>query len=271
MSEAIKAMCPACGHPAEGNFCAHCGATLGTARCAACGGELSPGANFCHRCGASRSSATPAVPARAASHPSDRTAWVVAAILCVVTIAAVVYAASRRGAAPAPQMANAGNAVTGVADDPTAPAAAGMRAPDISNLTPREQFTRLDTRISSMLQSGDTTNVAFFMQMALQAYANLPDTARDVDIRYHAGMRQAQLGALDTARAQADTILRMAPNNLLAYVLRAAVANFSGDSAGERQARSDFKAHYAAEIAKARPEYQEHKGFLAQFLNGATP
>ncbi len=270
MTDSSSTTCAACGAVASGKFCAHCGAALTSQACASCGGELAPGANFCARCGAAVTRAGHAgVPAAAmrglAPTPaSERTPWIIATVLCAVTIAAVLYAANKRTPPDAPSMANAGNAVTGIADDPGAtPATQG--APDISNLTPHQQFTRLEAHIDSMLQHGDTTNVAFFMQMSLQAYANLPPADRDIDAQYHAAIRQAQLGSLDTARAMADSIMRKSPNNLLGDVVRTMTAEFAGDSAGARAARATFRTHFDAEMAKKRPEYLAHQAFLDQF------
>lgn len=262
--------CPACGASASGNFCANCGAALTSRSCAACGNDLDPAANFCARCGADASAGSRAgSPAtagrgRVPTPASDRTPWIIATALCAITIAAVLYAANKRTPPAAPSMANAGNAVTGIADEPGA-APTAQRAPDISNLTPRQQFTRLEGRIDSMLQHGDTTNVAFFMQMSLQAYANLPPAERDIDAQYHAAIRQAQLGSLDTARAMADTIMRESPNNLLGDVVRAMTGEFAGDSTAVRAARAAFRQHFDVEMAKKRPEYLEHQAFLDQF------
>jgi hypothetical protein len=262
--------CAACGASATGNFCANCGAAVTSRSCPGCGNELDPAANFCAQCGAGAAAGTRAASPGAAGRglvpmpASDRTPWIIATALCAITIAAVLYAANKRTPPEAPSMANAGNAVTGIADDPGA-APAGQRAPDISNLTPRQQFNRLEGRIDSMLQHGDTTNVAFFMQMSLQAYANLPAGERDIDAQYHAAIRQAQLGSLDTARAMADTIMHESPDNLLGDVVRAMAAEFAADSTALRAARTAFRTHFDAEMAKKRPEYLEHQAFLDQF------
>ena len=139
--------CPSCGAAASGNFCAACGAPLSAQQCAACSTTLSPGARFCHKCGAAapgtlRAPATGAAVGRSPAPPPDyhgmrplptrdRTAWVVAGSMILVTIAAVAYFATRRSEPTVPSMANAGNAVPGAADagDGGTPA---VRAPDIS-------------------------------------------------------------------------------------------------------------------------------------------
>jgi len=53
--ETIRASCPECEHPLEGNlkFCPNCGAKLkGVAHCTECGAKLNPKAKFCGECGA---------------------------------------------------------------------------------------------------------------------------------------------------------------------------------------------------------------------------
>jgi hypothetical protein len=208
----------------------------------------------------------------------------IAGILVVLVVVGVIYAAQKRSAPTVPTMANAGNAgadgtatsggndtgaVTGVADAPgAAPGLPAGRAPDISNLSPRERFTRLEARINQAAEKGDTATVVQFTPMALGAYANLPPADRDVDIRYHAAMLEAQVGMLPEAKALGDTILSVAPDNLLGIYVHAMVAEYQGDSAQARAARAAFRAHYDAEIKKNRPEYNEHRPFLEQYRKG---
>jgi hypothetical protein len=196
---------------------------------------------------------------------SDRIPWIIAAVLATLTIVAVLYAANRRAHPDIPSMANAGNATPGAADVPAGPAG---RPPDLSTMTPREQFTRLNARIAQALEKGDTATVVNFTPMAFGAYANLPDTDRDVDVRYQVAMLQAQVGMFPEARAMADTIMTLAPDNLLAYYIRATVAEFAGDSAQARIARAGFRAHYDAELKTRRPEYTAHLPFLEQYRKG---
>lgn len=191
----------------------------------------------------------------------------IAGLLVVVVIVGVVLAARHRNAPVVPTMANAGNAVPGVADDPSATAPAG-RAPDISNLTPKEQYTRLVDRISQAMDKGDTATVITFTPMALGAYANLPAGDRDIDARFHAAILEAQVGMFDNAKALADTIMQLAPDDLFGYYIRAAVAGFAGDSAAAKSARAGFRSHFDAEMKKQRPEYTEHLALLQQYRQG---
>lgn len=254
MSDPI--VCPRCGNAATGNFCATCGAGLGTTACAGCGGELGPGARFCHHCGH-------AVTGGAGWTPTARsqsgTPWIVALVLTVLAVSAVAWAAMNRDAAPAPSMANAGNAAT----TGTAP---GGPAPDISNMSPRERFDRLHDRVIGAAERNDTNTVIQFWDMAAEAYNMLPEADRDADARYHMAALHLMVGRFPSALALADTILQASPDNLTAYYIRALAAEFEGDSTAAARARSAFRTHYTAEIDKPLPEYTHHRPLFDAFL-----
>lgn len=166
-------------------------------------------------------------------------------------------------------MANAGNARPG---DPGAggpvPAApfAGPgvpegRAPDISNLTPKERFQRLFNRIMMAGERGDTTTVANFTPMALGAYEQLPE--RDQGDRFDAALLQLQVGNVTAARALADTIRLRARTNLLGDALVATIARAEGSAPDELAALRGFKSNWTAEQSKQLPEYDLRSGLLA--------
>lgn len=253
MTERVPSTCAGCGAVASGNFCAACGAPLATPTCGPCGATLSAGAKFCHACGAGTT--------RATASGGDRTAWIIAAILVAAIIVAVGYSATKRGQPEVPNMANAGNA--GALDPKSGTTAP---APNIENLSPKERFIRLQTRIDQQIEKGDTTRLAFFIEMALGAYGLLAESDRDIDVRFHAAMLQAEAGMLPGARALADTIMTKSPDNLLAYYVRATVAESAGDSAQAKSARAAFRAHFATEMTKKRPEYEAHRPFLEQYV-----
>jgi len=190
------------------------------------------------------------------------TPWIVAGVLTVVAVAAVLYAATAKTEPPA---AGVGIAAGGAGAAPTG------QAPDISNMTPREQFTRLSDRVTEASERGDTTTVLRFTPMAIGAYANLPPGDRDIDARYHMAMIQAQVGLFAEAGALADTIFTEAPNNLMGYFIKAIVADFQANTAAAEKARTDYRTHYDAEIAKPRDEYTAHKPLLEAFKNNPGP
>lgn len=249
MSDTIP--CPSCAAAASGNFCASCGAALGVRRCAGCGHEANPADRFCRGCGAAL--------AGAAARPAEpRLPWIVAGIVSCIAIAAVVYAAGQRGGPPAPSMANAGNSAAG----------AGLpagRAPDISNLTPREQFARLNDRVMAAAEAGDSTTVINFWPMAAGAYENLLPGDRDIDARYHMATLHLLVGQFPATLALADTIMSESPDNLMAWYLRGVVAEFQGDSAAMRAAQAAYASAFDAEMAKGNDEYVHHADMLRQY------
>lgn len=134
-------------------------------------------------------------------------------------------------------------------------------------MTPREQFDRLYNRVMTAAEQGDTTTVASFSPMALQAYNNLEVV--DADARYHAAMLRLHSGDVTAARQLADSILLEYPDHLFGFVLRAAVARFSGDTEQLSNARSGFLAVWEKEIGGTRQEYQDHRTMLDEFARTA--
>jgi hypothetical protein len=258
-------VCSACGSPAAGNFCAACGASLVARACAGCRADLSPQARFCHRCG--RPVAGPARPS-GRMPGRERTAWLAAGVLCLVLLTLIVFKVIREARAPvAPDMANAGAA--SAAED-AGPGASGGTPPDISNMSPRERFDRLFNRVMQGAEQGDTATVVRFTPMALGAYSQLDSV--DADARYHAAVLRMQVGDLPGALALADTLLAKNPGHLFGYLIRGTVAQVQHDTARERQAARDFRAHFPAESAAGRLEYQEHQPALDDFRQAAeTP
>jgi hypothetical protein len=263
MTTATTTACPACGSPASGNFCSACGASLVPRSCPGCKAELSAQARFCHRCGRPAGAGAARLPAR------ERTAWIVAGALCVVLLLLIVFKVLREARpVAAPDMANAG--AQGARDAAVDGGAGGPgpgTPPDISRMTPRERFDRLFNRIMQAGERGDTAQVVRFTPMALGAYGQL-DSA-DADARYHAAVLRMQIGDFPGALGLADTILARDPGHLFGYLIRGTVAGLQKDSARQHQAERDFRAHFAAESAAGRPEYQEHQPALDEFKQQA--
>jgi hypothetical protein len=243
--------CPACGTQTSGNFCSHCGVSLTARACTVCQAKLSPQARFCHRCGHP-------VGGPARTPASERRAWTIAAVLCVLLLGGIVYRVARSAGQPvAPDMANSG------VSSATLPGRTGGRAPDISAMSPRERFDRLFNRVMQSAEAGDSAQVEQFTPMALGAYQQLD--SRDADAQYHAAVIHLQVGDLASANALADTILAESPGHLFGYVIRGTAARFQGDSAALKRAEREFLAHYQAEMAAKRVEYQEHQPVIEEF------
>lgn len=186
-------------------------------------------------------------------------AWAVAGGLAVLLVLVIVWFMVR-GAKPVapPDMANPGSASGDLTSGP---------APDISQMTPVERFTRLFDRITRAAQAGDSTQVAAFVPMALGAYAQLPSPTNDD--RFHAGMIYFMVGDFPGALALADTIQQVVPRHLFAPLIRGTVAEARGDLPALDQSYADFLQNYAAELEAGRQEYSDHRQLLDQFKHSA--
>ena len=252
MSDPVATSCPNCGAAASGNFCGSCGAALGPRHCVACGTSAAPDARFCRGCGEPMAGRT--------AQREPRTPWLVAGTLCLVSVAAVLYSASKRGDVAPPSMANAGNSTGAV----TPPAALGP-APDISNMTPREQFARLNDRVMAAAEAGDSSTVINFWPMAAGAYENLLPGDRDIDARYHMATLHLLIGQFPAAHALADTIMTESPDNLLGWYIRGVIAEYQNNAANLTEARQQFGRAFDREMATGRDEYTHHADMLRQY------
>ncbi len=221
-----------------------------------------PGAMFCANCGTSfGGDAQPSAP----DTPSVGTArgtrsWTIPAMIGVAAIAALGWAASR----PSPTVTSGGTT------SPSGAVVSDGTPPDLSNLSPQEQFLRLADRIQASVQSGDTATVVRFFPMMEQAFTNLPTADRNNDLRFHLALLRAQVGHFPGAVAQVDTIVASAKNHLLVDYLRALIADYQGNVAAGRAARLAFRQHFDTEVALKRPEYLAHRSLLDDFLK-TTP
>lgn len=233
--------CPACGAEASGRFCANCAAPLQGAVCVACSAPLTPGAKFCHRCG------TPA-----GAQPVARAAvgnalpWAVAAIALLALIALVAGQRMGRGPESADQQTAA-----------SVPAPLGMRAPDISSLSPAERAERLYDRIMGAAERGRLDSARLFLPMAVQAYEALGNLS--VDQRYDLGRLAEVGGDARVATAQADTILAGQSTHLLGLVLASRAARLRGDERAERSFMDRLVKAEPTERPKQLPEYLLHQ------------
>jgi len=131
------------------------------------------------------------------------------------------------------------------------------RAPDISQLTPRERADRLFDRIMALNERGRTDSVQFFAEMGIRAYQMVQ--ALDLDARYDMGRIAEVAGLADLARAQADTILRAEPNHLLGLVLAIRAARLAGNESAATAFERRLIAAEPAERRRNRDEYTRHR------------
>jgi hypothetical protein len=215
--------------------------------CHACGAQLSTTARFCHKCGAAVGSVKAG--GWRAGFPWLLTGAAVGALVAILAMRGVRN--GEPGAAAAPS--------------------GGVRAaPDISQMSPQERATRLFNRVMILAEAGRNDSVRFFLPMAIGAYSQLP--APDPDARYHLGRLQLIGGDAAAALAQADTIQRTpgAATHLFIYLLRADAYQRQGNAQQQRRAYSDFLRNEQAELARNRPEYQDHRESLTTFHAEAT-
>src|SRR2546423_2101153 len=256
--------CPSCGTAAQGRYCSNCGAPLAGATCASCSTELSPGAKFCHRCGAPAGAAIPTAASKTNSLP-----WIVAALAFLTLFAMAAgrgFNARRSSTVDGSQNAlpQAGLDDRGaVSDDQSA----GVRAPDISSLSPQERADRLYNRVMLLATQAKTDSVQFFAPMALTAYQIL--SPLNADQRYDMGRIGGVVGALPLSKAQADSSLRANPNHRLGPILEARLAVLAGDTIQLHSYERRLIAAQKTELAKKREEYARHKDDIVNALQQA--
>ena len=257
--------CPACGAEASGRYCAACGAPLSGAKCPSCSADVSPGARFCHRCGTGIGSANAAT-----REPKNALPWIVAALAFLALFAMAAgrgFNTSRGSAIDGSQNAlpQAGLDDRGMVSPDER--AAGVRAPDISNLSPQERADRLYNRVMLLASQGKVDSVQFFAPMAIQSYLMLEPL--NADQRYDLGRIGEVVGAIPLAKAQADTILRENPNHLLGLILEARLATLAGDTAQLHSWERKLLAAEKSEAAKKRDEYVRHQDDISNALQQA--
>lgn len=231
--------------------------TDATQKCPVCAAILPFGAKFCGECGTSLRPASQAAggPSPGAHSRNPVLPWFLAACAVLAVHAAVIIVAVRG------RTVSSGSTITAETGASADAGSATGRAPDISNLTPREAADRLYNRIARASEAGDTAQVNFFAPMAINAYANV--TPLDADARLHVGLIHIGLGNAPAALAQADSITRFAGMHLFGPMLKARAAEAAGDRAAMREAYRAFLANYDAELRKNLPEYEQHPAELA--------
>ena len=238
--------CPSCAAPAAGRFCNQCGVAI-DATCRECQNPLPAGARFCNQCGVSAAAqpAAAAAPGRTAVLP-----WAVAG-LAIVALAGV--ALIPRGAPVAAVPAASAAPVA----QPAAPGPMDPSSVDLASMTPRERADRLFNRVMEGMSGGDTTRLAFFADMAIDAYGMVPE--RNADLHYHLGELYRAKGDMDAARAQADTILAADPRHLFGLFGVAQTERARENTQLAREFYQRFLDAYPEQVARNLPEYQEHQ------------
>jgi hypothetical protein len=180
--------------------------------------------------------------------------WIVPGIAVMALVAFLIGQRVARGSAP-------------VATEAAAPT--GMRAPDISSMSPDERASKLFDIVMRFGEEGKIDSLKFFAPMAVQAYDMLgPPT---VHTRYDVGMIGIVSGDITLARAEADTILATNKTNLLGLVLAMKAAGLRQDMKARSEYLRRLVAAAPAERAKNVKEYEEHKADIDAALKPDAP
>lgn len=150
---------------------------------------------------------------------------------------------------------------------PDGPPGSGVRAPDISQLSPQERADRLFNRVMALNSEGKTDSVLFFAPMAIEAYRMLGPM--NADQRYDLGRIAEVAGALPLARAQADSIVSENPNHLLGLILGARIAQLEKRDSDRKSFAARLISAYPQESAKKLPEYERHADDITNGLAAA--
>lgn len=220
---------------------------------------LTPGSKFCHDCG------TPVVAQagqqrlaarqqKVEAAPRSNLPWLLGGLAFVTLV--VIFAAQRAGQTPPPAMPGG-----------VAPPGGGAAAVDISSMTPQERAGRLFDRIMRLSEEGKRDSVDLFASMAIPVYESLGPL--DLDSRYDLGRIAQVSGRLEIAQAQADTILRQAPNHLLGLILAAAVADARGNQSQRAALERRLLDAATSQLGQGLEEYQRHRADIDTALAAA--
>lgn len=225
--------------------------------CAACGAALSAGARFCHRCGTPVGQGAPVITPAAPVKPTNANTlpW---AIAFIAVLAVVAYSAGQNfGKAKGSAVDGSSNSIANPAIDGPAAAAAGARAPDISQMSPSDRANRLYQRIMTLAENNKIDSAIMFTQMGIPAHQALENPSNDE--RYHLA-RLAEIASDSTiARAQSDTILKTEPNNLLGLLMGSRAALMNNNAAKSKKFDQQLLKVLDSELATNKIDYQQHR------------
>ncbi len=250
--------------------------TAGAGFCAACGAALSAGARFCHRCGTPVGQGLPLT--RQAAQPASGAAAVLPwGVAFVALLALIAMVAGKNFGKPAGSSldGSANSLPTQELDGQAAPdgapfaggAAGGGAAPNIANLSPSERANKLYIRIMEYAELGKVDSVAFFAPMALASHEMLDGPT--LDERYHYGRIAEVTGNAEVATAQADTIVKEQPDNLLGLLLAARAARMTKNEAAARGFDARLLKAVNAQLATQAEEYVQHRAEIDRAVSDA--
>jgi hypothetical protein len=225
--------------------------------CARCNAVVATGARYCHNCGtAVAATAVSGAMLRHPPAPSSRIPWIIGGTATAALLVLIIV-----------QQLNTNASTVTSGSQPSEAPPAGMRAPDISQMTPRERASRLFDRIMRLNEEGKRDSVALFATMAVPAFQSLEPL--DAHLRYDLGRIAAVAGMLDLADAEADTILTAQPEHLLGLILAGQVEQLRGNTAEARRLANRLLAAEANERAKGLEEYTLHDADIRAAVTAA--
>lgn len=146
-------------------------------------------------------------------------------------------------------------------------ATGAARAPGISGMSPEERAQRLMSRVIAYASAGRDDSAAFFAPMALGAFAALAPL--DQHHRFDVGLIAFAVGDMQTAAAQADSIVAVEPANLLGLALGMQSADVEGDTVRRDTFARRLIAAESREAGRKLPEYRKHESELRAAIDAA--
>lgn len=300
--------CRECGEEGDGNYCARCGAPLGSGgdeQCSGCGADLPADSHFCPECGEP-------VRGRPEKEPTDYLPWVLSGLALVAFAVGITLLVQEQSSPRQPGAPPTGGVIeSGTPDDADRPGGvapgegasddAGARSggtgsspggvdsgagegpggdampseQELAEMSPREAADRLFNRTMRLRAAGDAEDRApFFARMGVRAYRRVPPAGVDADVRFHVGLLELVRDRPEAAAAASDTILSETPGHLLGLLLAARAAEARGDEGAARRWRDSLRAAAEGTSLDARPEYRAHDSMLEEALEeapGETP
>ena len=188
-------------------------------------------------------------------------------IALVVVIALVLFQASRSATEGGPAERSQAAPMGGVAAGGAAGVGGMPSGADIASMSPQERADRLFNRVMVYASEGKADSAGIFAPMALQAYDMIGPL--DMHGRYDVGLIAIVASQLTRAKAEADTILKKNPSDLLGLTLAMRVAEASQNSAAFNDYAKRLIAAEPAERKTAREEYTAHANDLDAALKDA--
>lgn len=253
--------CPKCGSEEKGKFCSKCGTEVrgktGGSKCSKCGKVLDAGAMFCAECG----EPTGHRPAKGAMAylPWTLSGLALVAFAIALTLFIQGQTATRVGDMP---LTGALPEAERVTPDGTPVTGAGPGGVDLGSMSPKQAADRLFDRVMREDEAGNEAQAQQFATMAIQAYGMLPPAQVDADAHFHLGLLNLVLDDADSADREADLILSLESDHLLALSLKARIAEMRGDSEAQIEAYNRFLDALPAGLTSGKAEYQMHDNML---------